>query len=331
MPEVTIYQVAASAGVSIATVSNAINTPTRVKPETLHRVLKVIDELGFVPKSEAVVRARKGIKRIGVVAPLIAYPSFGQRLRGVIEALRDKPYEVVVYDQQSLAVREAYLTSLPISRRLDGLIVMSLPFDNTVTQRLLEHKLETVLVEFGGSAFSSIEIDNEAGGRLAAEHLLARGHRRCAFVGERSVSNTIIKQSAQRLAGFRGALARAGTDLPESYVSLGLPEVEETRRQTLALLELDKPPTAVFAHSDLQAVGVLKAARVRGLRVPEELAVIGFDDLDVADYLGLTTVRQPLIESGRIAAQLLLARLSDPLVSVQRVTLPLSVIERETT
>lgn len=331
MSNATIYEVAAKAGVSIATVSNAINTPRRVKPTTLSRVLDAIDELGFVPKSEAIARARRGTNRIGVVAPLTTYPSFTLRLRGVIEALKDKPYEVVVYDQQSLAVREAYLTSLPISRRLDGLIVMALPFDNTVTQRLLEHKLETVLIEFGGSTFSSIEIDDEAGGRLAGEHLLARGHRLCAFVGERAVAATLVKQGMQRLEGFRDALARAGVDLPPAYISLGLPGVEETKQQTHVLLDLPDPPTAVFTHSDLQAVGVLKAARTRGLRVPEDLAVIGFDDLDVADYLGLTTVRQPLLESGRIAAQLLLARLTDPSASVQRVTLPLSVVERETT
>lgn len=331
MAEITIYDVAARAGVSIATVSNVINLPSRVKPATLSRVLATIDALGFVPKSEAIARARKGVNRIGVVAPLTTYPSFSLRLRGIIEALRDKPFEVVVYDQASLAVREAYLTSLPISRRLDGLIVMSLPFDNAVTQRLLEHKLETVLVEFGGQAFSSVEIDDVAGGRMAAEYLWAAGHRRLAFVGEREISNFIVKQCAQRLEGFRTALEATGFILTEPYISLGLPGVEETKQQTFGLLDLPEPPTAIFAHSDLQAVGVLKAARERGLSIPEDLAIVGFDDLDIADYLGLTTIRQPLIESGKVAARLLLTRLADPAASVQRVTLPLTVVERETT
>ncbi len=331
MADVTIYDVAEKAGVSIATVSNVINTPKRVKPATLARVLAVIDELGFVPKTEAIAHARKGIGRIGVIAPFTTYPSFNQRLRGVIEALRDKPYEVVIYDQESLAVRHDYLASLPIGRRLDGLIVMSLPFDEHVAERLLSRELETVLIEFARNSFSGVEIDNVAGGRLAAEYLLSRGHRRCAFIGEQQVEGSIIMgQCQQRLSGYREILAQADIPLPDSYLSLVPFGVEKAREQTHHLLDLDEPPTAIFAHSDIQAIGVLKAARERGLSVPDDLAVMGFDDLEVAEYVGLTTVKQPLVESGAIAVRLLLERLADRSCSVQRVMLPLTVVERET-
>src|SRR5258708_21240177 len=208
MSDVTIYDVAEKAGVSIARVSTAKNPERRTNPATLKRVLAAIDELGFEPKTEAIARARKELGRIGVVAPFTAYASFNQRLRGVIEALRDQPFELAIYDQESLAVRHDYLASLPIGRRLDGLIVMSLPFDGHVAERLLSRELETVLIEFGRPSFSSVVIDNVLGGRLAAEHLIAKGHTRCAFIGERQASGSIIVvQCQERLQGHPQALA----------------------------------------------------------------------------------------------------------------------------
>src|SRR5258708_9478924 len=312
MSDVTIYDVAEKAGVSIARVSTAKNPERRTNPATLKRVLAAIDELGFEPKTEAIARARKELGRIGVVAPFTSYASFNLRLRGVIEALREQPFELVIYDQESLAVRHDYLASLPIGRRLDGVIVMSLPFDEHVAKRLLSRELETVLIEFGRTSFSSVVIDNELGGRLAAQHLIAKGHTRCAFIGEQHVPDSvIIVQVQERLKGFREALAEAGIDLLGKYVSLASFGVETARQQTHQLLDLPEPPTAIFAHSDTQAIGALKAARQRGLSIPGDLAVIGFDDLDVADFVGLTTVLQPLLDSGPIAVRLLLERLPD--------------------
>jgi LacI family transcriptional regulator len=325
----TIHDVARQAGVSVATVSNVLNAPERVRPATLERVLEAIDDLSFVPKAEAAARARKAIGRIGVVAPIAAYPSFGERLRGMIEALREQPFELVLYDQASVAVRRNYLSSLPLSRRLDGLIV-ALPFDDKTANRLITRELETVLLEFTRPNFSGIDIDDEGGGALAGEYLVGRGHERCAFVGERQVSHFVVTQAERRLLGFRSALTAAGRALPDEYVSLGPFGVEEARRQTHELLNLATPPTAIFAHSDIQAIGVLKAARDRGVRVPQDLAIVGFDDLDVAAHLGLTTVHQPLTESGRVAVELLLERLADPSRSVRTVRLPLKVVERDT-
>jgi LacI family transcriptional regulator len=330
MSNATIYEVAERARVSIATVSNVINAPERVKAATRERVLAAIDELGFVPKTEAIARARKGLGRIGVIAPFTTYASFNHRLQGIIEALREYPYELVIYDQESLAVRNNYLATLPISQRLDGLIVMSLPFDDQVAQRLLRRDLATVLVEFARPSFSSIEINNTEGGSLAGEYLASRGYTRCAFLGEEQASDLIEIQAAQRLSGYRTALETAGRHLPDEYISLAPYGVEEARRQAHALLDLPEPPDAIFTHSDIQAVGVIKAARDRSLSVPDELAIIGFDDLDIADYMGLTTIRQPLSESGHVAVRLLMEHIDKPEGLVQQVTLPLSVIQRDT-
>jgi DNA-binding LacI/PurR family transcriptional regulator len=329
MAEITIYDVATKAGVSIATVSNVLNAPIKVKVKTMKRVMAAIDELGFVPRTEAIAKARKGVGRIGVLAPFTTYPSFQQRLRGVIEALRDKPYEVVIYDQESLAVRQNYLHTLPIARRIDGLIVMSLPFDDHVAQRLLTHELPTVLVEFAKPTFSSVDIDNVAGGRLAAEYLLSKGHTRIAFIGERQVSSSIVSQASLRLQGFKEALAEVGVKLTDRYISLAPHSIEDARKQAHDLLALPKPPTAIFTHSDIQAIGVLKAAKDKGLNVPKDLAVIGFDDLESAEHVGLTTVRQPLVESGQVATRLLLEQRDSKTHLVQQVTLPVSIVPRE--
>jgi LacI family transcriptional regulator len=325
----TIQDVARKAGVSIATVSNVLNAPERVREATRTRVLEAIDALGFVPRAEAVARARRHLGRIGVVAPFTSYTSYTERLQGILRALRARDFDLVVYDQESVAVRRDLLSTLPITHHLDGLIVM-LPIDERIAHRLATRGLETVLVEFPRPGFSAVHIDDEAGGHLAATHLMAKGHRRLAFVGERQVERFIIAQTEHRLNGFRRALDDAGFELPEQYVSLAPFGVGEAMSQTFDLLDLREPPTAIFAHSDSQAVGVLKAAHRRGLRVPDDLAVIGFDDLEMADHLGLTTIHQPLAESGRVALDLLLERLTDASRPVRSVKLPVHLVERDT-
>ncbi|HEY3231582.1 MAG TPA: LacI family DNA-binding transcriptional regulator [Roseiflexaceae bacterium] len=329
MPDATIYDVAERAGVSISTVSRVLNSPDHVNVATRRRVLVAIDELDFVPKAEAAARARKGTRRIGVLAPFIAYPSFVQRLRGVA-TLADSAYELVIYNIDSAARRDVYLSTLPVTRRLDGLIVMALPFGDEAAQRLLASELETVLIEGTHPAFSSVEIDDVAGGRMVARYLIERGHQRFGFVGDAGAPDYAIHTSERRLAGYQQALCAAGFELPVEYIALGRHGLEQARQLTHRLLDLREPPTALFAPSDTQALGVLKAARECGLATPTDLAVIGFDDVEIADYIGLTTVRQPLEESGRVAADLLLARLADGSRPVQHVRLPLTIVKRET-
>jgi LacI family transcriptional regulator len=315
--------------VSISTVSRVLNAPDQVNISTRSRVLDVIDELNFVPKAEAAARARKGTRRIGVLAPFITYPSFVQRLRGVA-MLADSAYELVIYNVDSAARRDSYLATLPVTRRLDGLLIMALPFGEVAAQRLLSNAMDTVLIECAHSAFSSVEIDDEDGGRMVASYLIERGHRRCAFIGDSEVPDYAIHTSAQRLDGYQQALLAAGLSLPPEYIALGPHGLEAARRLAHQLLDLPTPPTALFTPSDTQALGVLRAANERGLRVPQDLAIIGFDDVEIADYIGWTTVRQPLEESGRVAVELLLARLADPRRPVQQVRLPLTLVKRAT-
>ncbi|MEZ4729371.1 MAG: LacI family DNA-binding transcriptional regulator [Caldilineaceae bacterium] len=331
MANATIYDVAEEAGVSIATVSRVLNTPHRVNEKTRRRVMTAIDQLAFVPKAEASARARQKSYRIGVLAPFFTYPSFVQRLRGVASVVNGSEYELVVYSIDSALHYQRQLESLPVAHRIDGLIIMSLQLDDEAAQRLLRNDLHTVLIESQHGAFSGVEINNVQGGRLAAEYFIERGHRRIAFVGiDTEIPGCTLPTSAMRLTGFRAKLSEVGLPLLDSYVRNAPNDVEIAYRQAKTLLTLAERPTAIFAASDLLAIGVLKAGRELGLKTPEEVAILGFDDLDMAEYLGLTTIRQSLDESGRVAVELLLGRLADPLRSVQHVHFPLTVIRRNT-
>jgi len=162
------------------------------------------------------------------------------------------------------------------------------------------------------------------------EHLLGKGHRRIAFLGDTDLPEYSINPVNQRLVGFRQRMQEAGIEIPEAFVRLAPYSQEQTRQVAAELLSLPEPPTAVFAATDFQALGVLKAARLLKIRVPEQLAVIGFDDLDMAEYADLTTICQHLDESGRLAVEILLPRIADPSRPIQHTQLPLTLIERET-
>lgn len=331
MSNITIYDVAEQARVSIATVSRVLNSPHRVNEDTRRRVLETIDALGYVPKAEATARARRMDKRIGVLAPFFTYPSFVQRLRGIADALTGTSCELVIYNVDSEQRLGGYLASLPISRRLDGLILMSVRVDQAAVNRLLSHSLQTVMIETSHPSLSGVEIDHARGGGLAAEYLLKKGHHRIGFVGgDIEIANCTLRTSELRLDGFRAALAEAGVSLPDTYVRKCEYDLESARQEAGALFALEESPTAVFAANDTLALGVIRAARDCGFEIPDDVAVMGFDNLDMADHVGLTTVDQSLTESGRVAVELLQARLADPLRTVQHVRLPLCVVERDT-
>jgi len=326
----TIFDVAKSSGVSISTISRVINTPEKVNINTRQRVYEAIDRLGFVPQAEARARALRLSGRIGVITPFFTAPSFVQRLRGIAGSLSKENYDLVIYTVDSNNRLQSYLTSLPLTGILDGLVILSLPVVETDVNRLVEHQLPTVLIEFPHPLLNSVEINDVEGGRIATEYLIKKGHQRIAFLGDTDLPEYSIHPVSLRLKGFRQALKAANLEIPIEFVRLAPYDQEQARIVAKELLDTPNPPTAVFAATDYQALGVVKAARQLGVKIPDQLAVIGFDDLDMADYEDLTTVRQHLDESGRIAIEILLAHIIDNTRPIQHVTLPLKVIERLT-
>jgi LacI family transcriptional regulator len=326
----TIYDVATAAGVSISTVSRVLNAPDKVNEETRTNILNAIEKLGFIPKAEARARALKTYHRIGVLTPHFTAPSFVQRLRGVATALNKTPYELIIYTCESTAHLNSYLQTIPVTHNLDGLIVLSLPFNNSYAERLALHGVQTVLVEYPHNILNSVEIDDIAGGRLAAQYLADQGHRVLGFIGDTTVTDFGIYPIVLRLKGFREELAKRQTPMADENLLMTPYDMEITRQRAIPYLQRPDRPTAIFAATDLQAVAVIRAAREIGLRVPQDLAVIGFDNLDLAEYVGLTTISQQLDESGQVAVELLLSRIGDPSRPVQHIQLPLTLVKRET-
>ena len=328
----TIYDVADTAGVSISTVSRVINANPHVSDGTRERVQEAIDRLGFVPKAEARARAMKGFSRIGVLTPFFTAPAFVQRLRGIAESLLPTQYELIIFTVESMQHLNHYLATLPLTAHLDGLILLSLRVNDDCAEKLKQHDLETVLIEFPRQDLNTVEIDDLTGGEMAAEYLVKKGHQRFGFIGDTSeLGEFAILPITQRLQGFRNGLVEKGFNLPEEFICKAEYDVKSAETKIEPLLKELNRPTAIFAATDLQALGVINKARELGLRVPEDLAVLGFDDLDIADYVGLSTIRQSLEESGRLAVEILLSRIKDPQRPVRHVRLPLKVIERQTT
>lgn len=327
--QVTIYDVAGAAGVSISTVSNALNRPDRVSAATRERVLEAADRLGFVPKPAAVSQARRGAGCVGILAPFTSYSSYYTRLTGVLQALRDTGTETRVIDIESAAAATSpVLAASAIRGHLDGLIVMGERIDEAVERRLLARGMPTVLVDAASDLFSTVVTDDFRGGALAARHLLDLGHRSMGYLTERQESD-YESQARRRLDGFRHTLQQVpGTTL---VVRASGPTEQQARDAARELLSSAERPTAVMAHYDELAVGALHAARELSLRVPEDVSVMGYDDSPAAGAVGLSTVRQPFVESGSTAVRVLAARLTNARTPRTVTVLDCSLVPRLTT
>jgi len=327
----TIYDVAKLAGVSISTISRVMNAPNKVNKTTRAKVFEAIDALGFVPKAEARARALQRSGRIGVLTPFFTAPSFVQRLRGIASSLSKSNFELVIYPVDSVDHLQGYISSIPVTGNLDGLIIMSLSLGDNDAQRLHDSKMETVLIEYSHPQLNSIVIDDVHGGRMVAEYLIKKGHQQIAFLGDiEPPEKYAIHPVKSRLNGFSQVLDNAGIPLSKEYIRSTPYTQEHSRKAAYELMTLPNPPTAIFAASDIQAMGIMKVSRQLGIKIPEQLAIVGFDDIDVAELVDLTTVRQHLDESGKLAVEILLARLADPSRPLQHMHLPLSLVERLT-
>jgi LacI family transcriptional regulator, galactose operon repressor len=329
---VTIADVAAHAGVGAGTVSRVLNDSPRVSKPTRARVLAAIADLDYRPNPLARGLSRGRCQTLGVVVPFFTHASAVERLRGVVAALDGSRYDLVLFNVESPVHRDEHFATLTRRDRADGLVIMSLPPPATSLERLAAAGVPTVLLDTRGPGVPSVVTDDVQGGRLATHYLLELGHRRIAFLGDDPDNPLGFSSSPAREQGYREIMAEAGLAVTPADVCHG-PHVRRVARELAdrLLCSADRP-TAVFAASDTQALGVLEAARTAGLDVPADLSVVGFDDVEVSGYAGLTTVRQPLFESGRLATEVLLESLDAEVPlgeSVHR--LDLELVVRSTT
>jgi LacI family transcriptional regulator, galactose operon repressor len=304
-----IRDVAARAGVGVGTVSRVLNDAPGVADATRERVRAVMDELGYRPSSTARNLSLGRTQTLGVIAPFFTSPSVVERLRGIDDVIGDSAYDLTLFNIETLEQRHAALRRFARRTRIDGVIVISLPLTAAEARAMGRDGLPAVLVDVANSDLPHVAIDDVEGGAIATRHLLDAGHRQIAFVGDVKDIEFGFASSERRLDGFQSALSDAGVALPPGYVKRGPFGRASASRLARQLLALRRRPTAIFAASDVQAFGVLDAAARAGLAVPEDLSVIGFDDIELASAIGLTTVRQPLRESGQAGARLLLSAL----------------------
>lgn len=332
--DITIRDVAVQAQVSIATVSNTMNRPARVAAETRARVLEAADRLGYVPQSLANHRASTARKRFGVIAPFRAYPSYAARLNGVLEVLATERADAIVLDHPSASRSPSpRLAALPFSGTVGGLIIMGVPVDTGLSERIIDRDLPTVLIDSSHPRFTSIVLDEAHGARLAADHLVARGFEHFVYVTEGQVSNDYISQGKKRLSGFVQALA--AHDVSEARVhritaNSGDIAAGDAAAEHVAALARETR-VGVLAGHDTLAAGVLAGLRRRGVDVPARVGVIGWDGGAIVEALGLTTIRQPLTESGRIGTQRLVSMMRGENTPIDRIVLAPALVEGTTT
>jgi len=327
---VTIREVAAHAGVGAGTVSRVLNDSGHVSADTRTRVLAAISTLDYRPNPLARGLSRGRCQTVGVIVPFFTQASAVERLRGVVAALDGSRYDLVLFDVESPEHRDEHVATLN-RQRADGLLVMSMPLPAADLGRVAGTGMSVVLVDSRQDGFTSIVSDDVAGGDLATRHLLDLGHRRIGFMGDAPDNPFGFTSSSDREDGYRRALADAGVPVDESLVRHGAHRRDVGADLAGQLLSSPEPPTALVCCSDVQAAGAIEAARRMGRTVPGDVSVVGFDDIEMAEHLGLTTVRQPLYRSGELGMTLLLEALGAEPPEPTVHELDLELVRRATT
>ncbi|HET6230817.1 MAG TPA: LacI family DNA-binding transcriptional regulator [Longimicrobiaceae bacterium] len=325
---VTTHDVAARAGVSQATVSLVLggNAKARVAAATRERVVRAAAELGYRANIVARSLARGRSYAIGVVIPELSNPFFLDVVGGIQRVAAEAGYAVLLCDAREQSP-ERHLDALR-ARQIDGLIVDAVAAASIAADELTE--LKVVLVDEPSERWPGVASDATGAGRLAAEHLLALGHRDFAFVGPA----TDVHSFRMRERGFVTALRQAGVTMTTERLRRASPSIAAGQTAMRSLLALPKRPTAVFCANDLLALGALKACLAAGVKVPSEMSIVGCDDIEMARVVTpeLTTVAVPARELGARAARLLLRQLDKPEEAVRPArALPVRLVARGTT
>lgn len=322
--------VAELAGVAVPTVSRVVNGSAPVREETERRVRAAIAQLGYEPNRTARGFSRGRVHTVACLVPFVTSPSAVQRVRGALAELRGSDFPMSLLDVEVPEHLGQHVDALTRHHPPEGVISVSIPWSSELLQRFRDVNVPVVAIDSRHDEVSCVVGDDTGGGAQATGHLLDLGHRRIGFIGDADAGFGFTSTLA-RLEGHRRELSGAGVATDGVLVRRGPHGRDEAAAMAAELLDLPDPPTAVFAASDTQALGVLAAARGRGLSVPADLSVVGYDDVDVAELVGLTTVGQQLDASGRHGVRLLMDHVADRDVDPVRVVLPPHLQVRRTT
>jgi LacI family transcriptional regulator, galactose operon repressor len=329
---VTIREIAELAGVSIATVSRVVNGRGDVSPETRELVQRIVRERGYMANRSARALSRGKTGLIGGTVPMVHYPYFSHLVAGVAEALYEQDMRLVLCPTLHEHAREVSLLERLMHGTTDGAVIILPEESSEELEQLVNHGYRFVVIDPTvpvNERVPAVSAAHTAGANQAMKHLLSLGHRRIgAITGPRGV-----KATDDRRRGYFAALAEAGIARdPELEIESNF-ELRGGVDAAQRLLDLADPPTAIFCFNDNMAIGAMRVARERGIRVPEDLSIIGFDDLDEAGIVNpaLTTIRQPLAEMGRMAISLLMRLLEDQPIETLHIELATRLVIREST
>lgn len=322
----TIHDVAAAAGVSVGTVSKAVNGRYGISPETSARVFAAVEELGY---ASSLVASSMRARRTGVIGVLVAdfEPFSAEVLKGVARGLADTTYDVLAYGgshQRGTGWERRSVARLS-GTLVDGVIMVT----PTVVNVAAEVPIVAVDPHAGFGDLPTVESDSYRGAQQAVQYLLSLGHRRIGFIAGRPD----LRSAAARDAGYRASLAEAGIAFDPALVGVGRYEEDVARDAAREMLTLPDRPTAVFAANDLSALSIVAVARELGIEVPRQLSIIGFDDVPEAARADppLSTVRQPMQRIGEAAARLVLSLMSGQALTSTHLQLPTRLVPRATT
>jgi LacI family transcriptional regulator len=328
---VTIVDVAAKAGVSFGTVSRVINNDIHVKPETRARVLEAMQHLGFVANRQARSLAGGKSNTIGLLVPDLGTGYIGEITRGIDTELSLTGLDLILYTTHRTASKEAsYVTNL-VRGMVDGLLLV-LPRNPTDYIGILtRHNFPFILIDHQGTGEDcpAVGATNWQGAYTATEYLIKLGHQRIGFI----TGSMDLGCATDRLAGYRSALRTHHIPEIPGLIFEGTFFQPDGYAGAMAMLDGPVLPTAIFASNDIMAMGVMDAVRNRGLRIPDDISVVGFDNIPQSAlvYPPLTTVQQPLEHMGRVATQMLLGILGEPEKDIRRIELPTELIVRSST
>jgi DNA-binding LacI/PurR family transcriptional regulator len=326
----TIQDVARAAGVAASTVSRYLNGQLRVSPATEARVLEAVRELGYLPNVQARNLARRRSGVIGFVVPELRNPYFGEIADFVVEAVERHGLLVLLCSTRSQEARQSAYIDLLATGAIDGMLYLGSFRSNERLAAAIRGGLPVVVVDepiAGLPPVHTVIMDDYAGGYQATSYLVALGHRRIAFVSGPSELGSV----QERYRGYSDALRKGGLD-PDQQIRLSGHFTEQFGMSALPhLLAAAEPPTAAFVPSDYIALGVLSAAEANGIRVPQDLSIVGFDDIRFSQYVRprLTTIRSPLDRLAETGVDLLFERLGDQDRPARTEVLPVELVVRE--
>lgn len=328
----SIKDVARDVEMSTATVSRALRGLPGVSEETRARVMESARRLGYVPSPSAAGLASGQTRTVAVVVPRVTQWFFAAVVQGAEEVLRESGYDLLLYNLagDASARHRVFETSL-LMKRVDAVLVLSLKLTPDEREQLSRLGRPVTIVGADMPGWATVRIDDLEAAATATGHLLDLGHRRIAYIGGATEGVLDFTAPSARLAGYRCVLAEAGISVCADLEEDGEFTIAGGQAAARKLLTRPDPPTAIFAASDEMAIGALRTARELGLRVPEDVSVVGIDDHEMARYFDLTTVAQPVHEQGRVAATQVLAALTSEGWAPEQVILPTELVVRRTT